>query len=77
MLVMIWLVTFKTNEIYDSKMDSLFTFNFLSLLKNLVGVYMLCATLIRLSLSSQMYTVYGILLTALSLVPLIYLCYGE
>ncbi len=77
MLVMIWLVTFKTNEIYESKMDSLFTFNFLSLLKNLVGVYMLCATLIRLSLSSQMYTVYGILLTILSFLPIIYICIGE
>jgi hypothetical protein len=77
MLAMIWLVTFKTNEIYESKMESFFTFNFLGLLKNLVGIYMLCATLIRLSLSSQVYTIYGILLAVLSLVPLIYLCYGE
>jgi hypothetical protein len=77
MLLMIWLVTFKTSEIYESKMESLFTFDFLALFKILVGIYMLCATLIRLSLSSQMYTVYGILLTLLSFLPIIYIFFGE
>jgi cytochrome bd-type quinol oxidase subunit 2 len=77
MLVMIWLVVFKTSEIYDSKMEHLFTFRFSALFKILVGVYMMCATLIRLSLSSQIYTVYGIMLTLLSFLPIIYIICGE
>ena len=76
MLLMIWLVICKTSEIYESKMDSLFTFNFLALFKILIGIYMLCATLIRLSLSSQMYIAYGILLTLLSFLPIIYILLG-
>jgi hypothetical protein len=77
MLVIIWLVVLKTSEIYKSKMPSPYTFDYSSIFKILVGVYMFCASLIRLSVNTKIFSVYGILLAGSSFLPIMYWYYGE
>lgn len=80
MLLVIWMVTYTTSKIYDRKVnfpfDSSYYNQFSRVFKFLLALYMLCATMIRLSIKSKMHTIYGILLTFFTTIPIVYWCYG-
>ena len=76
MLVIMLMVIYRTDAIYSSKLSYPYGFPYLQLFRIILPLYALCAALIRLTTSTGMFTIYGSLVSYLSLLPLMYSYYG-